>query len=160
MLFWYNPNITDAEEHERRADEFRRYAEELGLESVVGPYDVSAWWESIAGLEAEPEGGRRCSKCFSLRMAAAARAAHVARMSLFATTLTNSPHKSLAQVQEAGDAAAREAGVRFLPVDFKKRGGFERSSQLAAAHGLYRQDYCGCEFSKRERDARRSRRTR
>ncbi len=160
MLFWYNPNITDAEEHQRRADEFRRHAADVGLESVVGPYDVSKWREVIRGLEAEPEGGRRCSACFRLRMAAAAQAAHAAGITLFTTTLTTSPHKSFTQVQEAAEAAAGEAGTRFLPVDFKKKGGFERSAELAAAHGLYRQDYCGCEFSKRERDARRSRRPR
>ena len=160
VLLWYNPNITDAEEHQKRLDEFLRYADRVGVDFVVGPYDVGEWWQAVQGLEEEPEGGARCAVCFRMRLETVARAAQAAGIPLFTTTLTISPHKSFTQVQEAAQAAARDTGTRFLPIDFKKQGGFERSSQLAAEHGLYRQDYCGCEFSKRERDARRSRRTR
>lgn len=158
VLFWHNPNIADAEEHQQRLDEFVRYANRVGLDFVVGPHDIDEWRQAVRGLEEEPEGGRRCAICFRVRLATVARAAQAAGIPLFTTTLTISPHKSLAQVCEAGDEAASAHGSRFLPVDFKKKGGFERSAQLAEEHGLYRQDYCGCEFSKRERDARRRRR--
>ena len=158
VLFWYNPNITDADEYQKRLDEFLRYADRIGLHFVVAPYDVDEWWRAVQGLEGEPEGGRRCAVCFRLRLDTVARAAQAAGIPLFTTTLTISPHKSFAQVREAGNEAASAHRARFLPVDFKKQGGFERSAQLADDHGLYRQDYCGCEFSKRERDARQRRR--
>jgi epoxyqueuosine reductase len=158
VLFWCNPNITDAEEHEKRLQGARLYAERLGLRLVEAPYEPAGWQEAIRGLEDEPEGGRRCDVCFRLRLAAAAEAARVEGIAHFTTTLSISPHKSFEKIAAAGDAVPRQSGVAFLPIDFKKRAGFQRSTELAEEHGLYRQDYCGCEFSRRERDGRPRRR--
>ena len=152
---WYNPNITDPVEHERRLREAQRYAEKLGLELIAPPYTPEAWEALVRGMEEEPEGGRRCEVCFRVRLEAAARAARELGIGRFTTTLTVSPHKSFERVRVAAEAAAAREGAEYVPYDFKKQAGFQRSTELAAEHGLYRQDYCGCEFSKREREQRR-----
>jgi len=160
VLFWYNPNITDRREHEKRLQEARRHAERLGLPLVAPPHDPGAWRVATRGLEAEPEGGLRCDACFRLRLRATAQAAREFGMAQFTTTLSISPHKSFKKIKAAGEAAADESGKGFLALDLKKRAGFQRSRELAAEHRLYRQDYCGCEFSRREAQARRARSTR
>jgi predicted adenine nucleotide alpha hydrolase (AANH) superfamily ATPase len=155
VLFWYNPNITDADEYERRLAEVRRYADLAGVELVEGPRDTEAWEAATAGLEEEPEGGRRCDICFGLRLEAAAAEARRQGLGHLTTTLTVSPHKSFAKVVEAAQVAG--CGGAFLAIDFKKQGGTERSLQLSREYGLYRQDYCGCEPSRRAREHRRRR---
>jgi hypothetical protein len=160
VLLWYNPNITDPAEHEKRLQEARRYAEGLGLPLSAPPQAPEAWQAAVCGLEAEPEGGLRCDVCFGLRLRAAAKAARELGIARFTTTLSISPHKSFEKIRAAGKAAGDETGEEFLALDFKKQAGFQRSTQLAAEHDLYRQDYCGCEYSKREAEARRTRSTR
>lgn len=156
VLFWYNPNLTDPVEHEKRLQEARRLAESLGLRLIAPPHDPGSWRAAVRGLESEPEGGRRCDVCFRLRLEAAAQAASEEGICAFTSTLSISPHKSFEQIKSAGESAARETGEEFLALDFKKQSGFQRSTELAAEHGLYRQDYCGCEFSKREAEQRRA----
>jgi len=148
-LLFFNPNIDPPEEYERRLGEARRYAEERGLEFVKGEHDHGEWLDAVNGLEEEPEGGKRCAACFELRLTAAARKAKEFGIGLFTTTLTISPHKSANMVNEAGVRAARDAGVKFLEADFKKKDGFKKSLDLSKEAGMYRQDYCGCEFSRR-----------
>jgi predicted adenine nucleotide alpha hydrolase (AANH) superfamily ATPase len=157
VLFWYNPNITDPDEYQRRLAEARRYAGIAGVGLIEGPHDTAAWETATQGSMEEPEGGRRCDACFRLRLQVAGEVAREQGIELLTTTLTISPHKPLAKVQAAGEQALEGMTVTYLPIDFKKQGGFERSGQLSREHGLYRQDFCGCEPSRRERERERRR---
>jgi hypothetical protein len=151
VLYFFNPNIFPKEEHDRRLDEAEKYARDHGIPFIPAPYDHEGWLAAVKGLEAEPEGGKRCAACFALRLSAAARKARDEGAELFTTTLTISPHKDARVVNAAGEAAARAQGLHFLAADFKKMDGFLRSCRLAREAGMYRQDYCGCEFSVRAR---------
>jgi len=141
-LFFSNSNIAPPEEYRRRLKAARLLAERRGLQIVEDTYDHRAWLTHVRGLATEPEGGRRCEKCFAFNLGRTARYARTHAFDLFTTTLTVSPHKD-AQVifrtgQQLGD---------FLCVDLKKGDGFKRSVELSRALGLYRQSSCGCEFS-------------
>jgi predicted adenine nucleotide alpha hydrolase (AANH) superfamily ATPase len=157
LLYWYNPNIADVEEYRRRLAEARRYAGIVGVTLIEGPHDTGAWEAAAQGLMDEPEGGRRCDACFRLRLGAAARVAQEQGIELLTTTLTISPHKPLAKAQAAAEHALAGTAVTYVPIDFRKQGGFERSRELSREHNLYRQDFCGCEPSRREREKRRHR---
>ena len=109
------------------------------------------FYEAVKGLEGEPEGGKRCEKCYELRLLEAAKEAKAGDYDYFTTTLTISPLKSADKLNEIGRRLGTEYGVAYLPSDFKKRDGYKRSTQLSKEYGLYRQDYCGCVYSVRER---------
>ncbi len=146
-----NPNMDTADEYERRALEAERLVRGTGwAESfLLAPYDPETWEEAVHGLEGEPEGGARCAVCFRLRLSRAAQAAREASCDWFSTTLTLSPRKDAALLNRIGVEEGEIAGVPFLPSDFKKRGGYPRSIELSRELGLYRQDYCGCVYSRR-----------
>ena len=154
-LYYYNPNISPREEYEKRLGEVRRLVSELPLVHPVavvdGPWDQAAFLDVSRGLEEEPEGGERCLKCYELRLLAAATVAKEGDYDFFATTLSISPHKRADKLNEIGERVGREIGVRHLPADFKKKGGYARSIELSRELGLYRQDYCGCAFSRRQK---------
>ena len=149
-----NPNIDSAEEYARRAGELQRLAAQMPLANAVSvavvPYAPAEFYAAVRGLEAIPEGGARCRACYRLRLARAAQAAAAGKYDYFTTTLSISPHKNAAWLNEIGEECAQEYGVRWLPSDFKKRDGFKRSTVLSAQYGLYRQNYCGCAFSRKE----------
>jgi predicted adenine nucleotide alpha hydrolase (AANH) superfamily ATPase len=147
--FFYNPNIHPEDEYKLREAEIRRFSDSKGIPLIVGEYDVTAWDHAVLGLENEPEGGARCDACFRMRLNAAARAARQLGIPCFITTLTVSPHKNAGKVNAAGRAAAQEHGVTFVEKDFKKKDGFKISSRMATELGFYRQDYCGCRYSRR-----------
>lgn len=162
-VLFYNPNITDRKEYELRLFEEARL---IGLfngrnregaqilfdaEAAQAAYDASLFFEAVKGLESEPEGGARCVKCFELRLSEAARVAAEGGYDFFTTTLSISPRKDADALNAAGQKAAKKYGVSFLPSDFKKKNGFLRSIELSREYDLYRQDYCGCVFSKAER---------
>ena len=149
VLYFFNPNIFPREEHERREAEAERYAVAHGRRFIRGEWDHDAWLSAVKGLEGEPEGGRRCAACFAYRLEAAARKAGEEGATLFSTTLTISPHKNAAAVNAAGEEAGRKCSVAFFAADFKKKDGFLKSCHRASEAGMYRQDYCGCEFSRR-----------
>lgn len=153
-LFFYNPNIDTQAEFSRRAEELGRLASRSGLsgEPVILPYTPEAFYQAVKGLEEEAEGGARCEACFKLRLREAAAYAARNGFDYYTTTLTISPMKNAALLNVLGQAIGLEEGIAFLPSDFKKRGGYLRSTLLSKEYGLYRQDYCGCVFS---RDARR-----
>lgn len=157
-LYFYNPNIAEAAEYERRLAEVRRLVAEMGLSERVtvaaGAYEPETFYAAVRGLEDEPEGGARCTECFTLRLAEAAAAAQARGADYFTTTLTISPHKDSERLNAIGQQLAAQAGVPYLCSDFKKREGFKRSTALSAQYGLYRQDYCGCVFSKRDAASR------
>ena len=159
VVFFSNSNLDSREEYEKRLAAARRLAEAEGVRLVADPYDPASWERAVAGLEAEPEGGARCDRCFRHNLGRAAAKAAELGFEAFSTTLTVSPHKSSPRVFAAGReaAAARPGGPAFEARDFKKRDGFLDSVRLAKAYGLYRQDYCGCRFSRAARDGRRLR---
>ena len=156
--FFYNPNITEKEEYRKRSEELRRLIEEQphehGVTFLEGDFEPGAFFEAVKGLESEPEGGERCRKCFALRLEKAAEVAEKNNCEYLTTSLTISPLKNAVWLNEAGEAACAGRKVSWLPSDFKKRGGYLRSIELSREYGLYRQDYCGCIFSKRERQSR------
>jgi hypothetical protein len=149
LLYFYDPNIQPKEEYERRCDESRRYADEKGIPFVEGSYDVENWNALVRGYEDSPERGERCRLCYEMRMAEAARFAGENDSSYFTTVLSISPHKDAARINEIGFALQERFGVKYLPADFKKKEGFKKSLALSKEHGFYRQDYCGCLYSKR-----------
>ena len=158
-VFFYNPNITEREEYKKRIAELRRFVQEApfakNADIVEGDYEPERFFEMAKGLESEPERGARCYKCYALRMKEAALYAKAHGFDLFTTTLSISPHKNAAWLNEIGEALSRELGVDYLYSDFKKKNGYARSIELSREYNLYRQDYCGCVYSKAEAEKRR-----
>ena len=156
-LLWYNPNIYPREEFDRRFKTQVELIEKMGLAEKVSvlaePWKSEDYYARIKGLEDEPEGGRRCEACFRLRLIEAARLAKHYGFDYFCTTLTLSRHKDADLINRLGEEIGRAAGVSWLPSDFKKRDGENRSVELSEKYGIYRQLYCGCEFSLRRRQA-------
>lgn len=152
IVYYYNPNITPQSEYRKRVDELKRFISDAGYENLVsfleGPYDPADFDKIAKGYEDAPERGPRCYRCYELRMREAAREAVRHHADFFTTTLSISPHKNAEWINEIGQRLAQEYGVPHLPNDFKKNNGFKRSIELAAEYGLYRQNYCGCRFSK------------
>jgi 5,10-methenyltetrahydrofolate synthetase len=153
-IFYYNPNIWPREEYEIRKEESKRHAASLGIEWIDGDYSHDAWLQGVCGLEGEPERGRRCEQCFTLRLLAAARMAQQLGIAYFATTLASSRWKSLDQINRAGLAAEQTVNchlssviVHFWPQNWRKGGLQERRNQLLREYNFYNQQYCGCEFS-------------
>ena len=147
-IFYYNPNIYPREEYETRKEESKRHAANLGIEWVDGDYDHDNWRGLVCGLEHEPERGRRCEQCFTLRLMATAREAQRRGLRFFATTLASSRWKSLEQIERAGRKAQDSVeGTEFWAQNWRKDGLQERRNQLLREYGFYNQLYCGCEFS-------------
>ena len=151
--FYYNPNISPKQEYEERKEELKRLIDEMGLAESVsfleGEYHPEEFFAMAKGLEKEPEGGERCFRCYELRLREAAQQAKALGADFFATTLTISPLKNAAKLNEIGERLAEEYGVAHLPSDFKKKNGYKRSVELSKQFELYRQDYCGCVYSKK-----------
>lgn len=163
-MFFSNNNIDTREEYEKRLAAARQLAEADGVELVADPYDHDDWLKQVAaGYEQEPEKGARCARCFRYSLARAAAFAAAHGYAAFTTSLTVSPHKISPMVFAAGAeveangraSSAEQAGPQFLAVNFKKQDGFLRSLRRTAELGLYRQAYCGCEFSRAQQEARR-----
>ncbi|MCR4709739.1 MAG: epoxyqueuosine reductase QueH [Clostridiales bacterium] len=157
-IFYYNPNITDRDEYERRkANQIKfieAFNEDVPEEDKVifteGEYLPEDFFDVAKGLEECPEGGERCTECFKLRLDRTAKAATVMGYPIFGTTLTVSPHKNYQLISAIGTQLAEIYELEFLDMDFKKKAGFQRSIELSKKYELYRQNYCGCEFSKWE----------
>lgn len=155
-VLYYNPNLYPAEEYDRRVGEQKKLVAALPVKYPVSLAEIKGnpndFYSAVKGLEHIKEGGERCFACFKLRLEKAAKYAKENGFDFFATTLTISPLKNAQKLNEIGENAGKKFGVRHLPSDFKKRNGFFRSVELSKIYGLYRQDYCGCVFSKRERE--------
>lgn len=149
-VYFYNPNITPYEEYAHRRDESRRHAEALGLRWVEGPYDHDEWLRYVSGLEDEPERGRRCLKCFMMRLVRSSEAAKAMGAGCITTTLASSRWKSQQQLDEAGSFAESETGLVFWHQNWRKDGLSERRAALLREFDFYNQQYCGCEFSRRQ----------
>lgn len=149
FLSYYNPNIQPRAEYDLRLENQRRVLERIpGVTLVECGYDGEAYDEAVIGLEREREGGARCTECFRLRLEYAAREAKRLGCNYCCTTLTVSPHKDAQRINALGREICAKYGVEWLPGDFKKRNGYKRSIELSREFGLYRQDYCGCLYSK------------
>ncbi|MDR1557603.1 MAG: epoxyqueuosine reductase QueH [Tannerellaceae bacterium] len=147
-LFYFNPNIFPRKEYEIRKTECSRYAHSQGLDIIDADYDHAQWLSGIAGLETEPERGKRCLQCFKIRLLATARQASEQGFGHFATTLASSRWKNLRQITEAGHwAASQFDNVSFYEKNWRKDGLSERRRILLKEHAFYNQLYCGCEFS-------------
>ena len=151
-VYYYNPNISEKEEYLKRLAEEERYISVKEFEHPVklteSNYDPQEFFDAVRGLEKEPEGGLRCRECFKLRLEASAKKAGELGFEWFTTTLTISPLKNAALLNEIGYEMGEKYGVKWLPSDFKKKEGYKRSIELSREYGLYRQDYCGCVFSR------------
>lgn len=160
-VFYYNPNIDERGEYETRLAEqkafVRRFNAEPSTESIneieclEGEWDVEEFLNLSQGHEHDREGGERCSRCFLLRLEATAKKAASIKADYFCTTLTVSPLKNAAKINETGQDLAKRYGIAWLPSDFKKENGYKRSVEISKEMGMYRQDWCGCSFSKKER---------
>ena len=154
-VLYYNPNIYPEAEYTKRINELKRLVSEMTFRNPVGfiGRDIRSgdFYEAVKGYENCPEGGERCFICYRLRLEEAASAAASGGFDYFTTTLSISPLKNAAKINEIGEELAAKYGVKHLPSDFKKKGGYQRSIQLSKEHGLYRQDYCGCVYSLEER---------
>ncbi len=157
-LYFYNPNISPESEYRFRAEEAKRLCASIDAVHPVrfmeGEYRPEDFFQAAKGLESEPEGGERCRKCFELRLREASRVADRMGFDYYTTTLTISPMKDAALLNAIGKE--KEEGARWLFSDFKKKNGYLRSTQLSKIFDLYRQDYCGCVFSKIESQKRKS----
>lgn len=155
-VFFYNPNITEREEYEKRRETQIQFLKAYngGLEEwervefLEGRYDPERYFQLVRGLEEEPEGGARCTVCFRMRLAETAAQAKTLGFECFATTLSVSPHKNYPLIAALGEELAGEEGISFLAEDFKKKAGYQRSVALSREYELYRQNFCGCEFAK------------
>jgi epoxyqueuosine reductase len=151
-----NPNIFPESEYRARLEEMRALGVRWDFPVETAEYDAGNWQNAIRGLEDEPEGGKRCEVCFRFRLARAAVRAAALGMDAFTTTLSVSPHKNAALINRIGTEIGQSSGVTFFPADFKKQDGFRKSCNLSREAGLYRQSYCGCEYSLREAERRRA----
>lgn len=153
-VFYYNPNISPDNEYRYRADEQKRLIESMPLENPVefleGEYNPADFFEASKGLENEPEGGARCAKCFNLRLSKTAETAQQGNYDYFTTTLTISPLKNAQLINNIGKELSKKYNVPYLLSDFKKKNGYKRSIVLSNEYNLYRQNYCGCVFSKND----------
>ncbi len=160
LLFYYNPNINPETEYQRRVEEIRRFVKEAGYENEIrfleGAYEPERFFAMAKGMEDLPERGARCRACYELRMEEAAREAARQGADYFTTTLSISPQKDARWINEIGEELSGKYGVAHLPSDFKKKSGYLRSIELSKEYGLYRQDYCGCIYSKKAADRLRS----
>ena len=158
-LYFYNPNISPEEEFTKRLSELENFCKNAGYNDVKiksTKYDAREFFDSVRGMEALPEGGERCRVCYGLRLRRSAEAARDGGFDYFTTTLSISPYKNAEWLNEIGGALEAEYGVPYLYSDFKKKNGYKRSIELSNEYGLYRQDYCGCIYSKMESDMKRA----
>ena len=151
-IFYYNPNITEIDEYLKRVKEQQRLIKELPCKYEInfleGDYNPDIFLDMSKGLEEIPERGERCFKCYELRMRETAKLAKKLNFDYFATTLTLSPYKNANKVNEIGEKLEKEYNIKYLYSDFKKKNGYKRSIELSKIYNLYRQDYCGCIYSK------------
>ena len=155
-LLWYNPNIYPEAEFQKRYNTLLKLIRDMGLEDRVGvlfeEHRSAEYYARARGLEDEPEGGRRCTECFRLRLEETAKLAAARGFDYFCTTLTLSRHKDAVRINAIAEEIAQKAGVKWLPSEFKKRDGENRSLALCEQYNVYRQLYCGCEYSLKKRE--------
>ncbi len=154
-VYFYNPNITERDEYDKRYNELQRFIKEapfaVGVMAVDAGYDADAFFEMSRGMEHLPERGARCYECYKLRLEATAKYAKEKGFDVFTTSLSISPHKNATWINEIGAMCSEKYEIDYLYSDFKKKDGYRRSIQLSKEYDLYRQDYCGCIYSRRDK---------
>lgn len=157
-IFYYNPNITNEDEYQKRLDEIKRFIKEIKIKYPIslieGRYNQNEFFDIAKDLENEKERGLRCYECYKLRISETAKVAEENNFSYFTTTLSLSPYKNSNWINEIGQSLNKQYQSNFLYSDFKKKNGYKRSIELSKEFNLYRQDYCGCIYSKKERQLR------
>lgn len=155
-ILYYNPNITEEKEYQKRLDELRKFISKLNFKYQINiidsRYEPKEFFKIAKGLEKEKEQGKRCYKCYELRLEETAKVAKEKNFDFFATTLTLSPYKKTSWLNEIGENLSKKYQANYLYSDFKKKNGYKRSIELSKEYNLYRQDYCGCIYSKLERE--------
>jgi predicted adenine nucleotide alpha hydrolase (AANH) superfamily ATPase len=149
-VFFYDPNIHPRKEYNLRRDEMKKYASKIGINFEEGAYESKDWFDNAKGLEAEPERGKRCEMCFDFRLSKTAAKAKAENYHAFATVLSISPHKDYKQISVIGQKLAEQFAIDFIDRDWKKKEGFKIAAKMSQAEGFYRQDYCGCIYSKKQ----------
>ncbi len=153
-VLYYNPNISPLDEYQTRVEEQKRLIEELPVKNPIhfleGEYRPQEFYQAVKGYEQEPEGGERCTICYDMRLREAAKYAQKGGFDYFTTTLTISPLKNAEKLNRLGQEIAKEYQVQYLPSDFKKKQGYIKSVELSTKYHLYRQNFCGCVFSRNE----------
>lgn len=150
IVYFYNPNLDTEEEYKRRLDAQKCVCERFDVSLIAENYNHSEYLEYVKGLEAEPERGLRCRKCIELRLRRTAKKAKELNTELFTTSLGISPHKDFNLILNLGEAIANEFSIKYLPENFRKQDGFLKTNKISKDLGIYRQNYCGCEFAKKE----------
>lgn len=162
-ILYYNPNITDKEEYLKRVEEIKKFISgfktKYPIKLIEGRYDPKEFFEIAKGLEDEPERGKRCFKCYKLRLEETAKVASLKKFDYFCTTLTLSPYKNATWLNEIGEELNNNYNSTYLYSDFKKKNGYKRSIELSKEFDLYRQDYCGCVYSLRDELERKKNKT-
>lgn len=148
-VYFYNPNIYPTEEYQKRLEAERTLCEHLGCELFEGEYNPQVYYNFVKGYENEPEKGLRCDKCFELRLRKTAEYAKSIGIDKFTTSIVISPHKNFLKLTSIGERIAKETGIEYLAVDFKKKDGFLKTNKISKELNLYRQHYCGCKFALR-----------
>lgn len=156
IVYFYNPNIMDSDEYYKRRDTLTRFLSEFNEEYtgkthvayIEGRYDSLEFIKRAYRLKDEPEGGKRCDVCFEMRLSETARKASELGVQYFTTTMSVSPHKNYDKIRNLGNNLELKHNAKFLDIDFKKKNGFGRSVELSKKHGLYRQNFCGCEYAR------------
>ncbi len=147
--FFYNPNIHPKDEYDLRLEETRDVVQTLGINFIEGEYDSDRWFKITEKFKDEPEKGRRCDICYALRLQKTAEKASELDFEIFTTVMSLSPWKKAEVLNRQGQMFAQRNNLKFLAANFKKKEGFKKSVEMSKSHGLYRQDYCGCEYSRR-----------
>ena len=162
-ILYYNPNITDKDEYLKRVEEIKKFISgfktKYPIKLIEGRYDPKEFFEIAKGLEDEPERGKRCFKCYRLRLEETAKVASEKEFDYFCTTLTLSPYKNATWLNEIGEELNNNYNSTYLYSDFKKKNGYKRSIELSKEFDLYRQDYCGCVYSLRDELERKKKKT-
>lgn len=149
IAYFYNPNIYPKEEYQKRLEAEITLCNHLDCELIIGDYETDLYYEKVAGLENEPEKGKRCDKCFELRLLKTAKLAKEKGIQNITTSMVISPHKNFQKLTLIGENIANEYGLDYLAIDFKKKDGFLKTNKISRDLGLYRQNYCGCKFAQR-----------
>jgi len=146
-IFYFNPNIYPEGEYLKRLEDIKKFAEKFNINLLTGNYAYNSWENYVSGLEKEPEGGRRCEKCFRFRLRETASAAKLDCFDYFASTMSISPHKNYEIINSIGKDLEKSCGMPYFESNFKKKDGFKKTIEISNKYSFYRQNYCGCKFS-------------
>lgn len=149
IVYFYNPNIHPEEEYQKRLEAQHTLCKHFDYKLVEGEYNPDEYYSFVKGFENEPERGLRCDKCFELRLQKTAKYAKSIGVDTFTTSIVISPHKNFSKISQIGEKIAKDMGINYLAIDFKKKDGFLKTNRISKELNLYRQNYCGCSFAKR-----------